>query len=277
MELTNKIDLSIATRIKIKEGEVLSLKIGNEILWNRPYLQRTQSLQKSAKSNSIEVPDDIGSIDKFNREFSKYSIFNKLDILYLLASTDASRDVNFNRIDFIKPTRLGTYNGGLSYGLGGIKGNGTNAYFGTSFNPATDAINYTLNNACRGVFVSEQSTMSSLDGIMSGNSNMMLNLRVQLQFINQANTGGQNNPIDFRGTGLKILNRISATECNGISNGIVTNTTSNSTEIFNSEQVVLRRSNVYGDTSIGLYFMGGSLTLEEYNIINNAYNNYIAS
>ena len=253
--------------------EVAKVYLGSKHIFPK-YSDKLQAIINSATTNNIALPSDLSKIDTFISDLG--NVWNKLDILYLLASTDASRDVNFNRIDFIKPTRLGTYNGGLSYSLGGIKGNGTNAYFGTSFNPATDAINYTLNNACRGVFVSEQSTMSSLDGIMSGNSNMMLNLRVQLQFINQANTGGQNNPIDFRGTGLKILNRISATECNGISNGIVTNTTSNSTEIFNSEQLVLRRSNVYGDASVGLYFIGASLTLEEYNIINNAYNNYIA-
>ena len=276
MELTNKIDLSIATRIKIKEGEVLSLKIGNEILWNRPYLQRTQNLQKSAKSNSIEVPDDIGSIDRFNREFSKYNIFNKLDILYLLASTDTTRDVNFNRIDFIKPTRLGTYNGGLTYSLGGIKGNGTNAYFGTSFNPATDATNYTLNDASRGVFVSENSVGSNntLDGNASG-SNISLNISYNQQRINQGVTN-QNIALDFSGTGLKILNRTSATQCSGISNTVITSTTSSSTSIDNDQQVVLRRGTLYGSARIGLYFMGSSLTLEEYNIINNAYNNYIA-
>lgn len=280
MELTNKIDLSIATRIKIKEGEVLSLKIGNEILWNRPYLQRTQNLQKSAKSNSIEVPDDIGSIDKFNREFSKYNIFNKLDILYLLASTDASRDVNFNRIDFIKPTRLGTYNGGLSYGLGGIKGNGTNGYFGTSFNPATDATKYTLNDASRGAIVTELFTGGSttaIDGTSQTNTNSMLFNRGNFFRINQGNAI-PTYTIDMRLLGLKILNRISEKKISAITVGTYEEFESDSTAVFNSEQYIFRNGSgsAYGNGRVGLYFMGASITLEESIIIENAYNNYIA-
>lgn len=65
--------------------------------------------------------------------------------------------------------KTGTANGGGTFGVPGYDLNGTNAYIDTNFNPATDGVNYTLNDGAIIIFIKTKSVVTraavgSIDG-----------------------------------------------------------------------------------------------------------------
>lgn len=198
-------------------------------------------------------------------------IWSKLDIFYMF-STDG--DSNFARINWKSPgnfvaTLLGNIPPTFTTNLG-FTGNATNlAYVSTNFNPSTNGVQHTLNNASRHFWKGD----AVATGIMDGNTSA-------IQSIQTASTGNQrinqtaqvSSAYSYGATvGMKSIHRTSSNDVTLITNTTAaTRTAASSTTNYSLVQWILRSGTTYANHSVRMYSMGASLVSE-----NTAYFNAI--
>jgi hypothetical protein len=207
-------------------------------------------------------------------------IWTKLDVLYIFANDGGS---NFGTLNWKAPTlnQATLINSPTFTNNQGFTGNGTSSYINTNFNPATQGVNYTLNNASRHNFVRTQSiTASTLDGVGSGNSNATVGVNTTLLRINQGATSLPTSA-DYSGSNvLKSIHRTSVSNVELFVGTTQTSRTFNSTTVINEQQLILARGvNVtgsYGGSQVSMYSMGANLVAENTAYVN-AFNTYITS
>jgi hypothetical protein len=204
-----------------------------------------------------------------------YDIWNKLDTFALFATNG---DLNFALIDWKRLNQYTVVNSPTFTVNQGITGNGTSSYIDTNFNPATNSVNYTLDNAGRFMyFTSVVTTNNALDGTISGGINRTLASGSASQSINSGNI--DSSLVNWAGVTKywRAINRTTSNDVVMISNTDVINKTATSTIITSTNQFVLRTASLYSSTNrIAFYAMGESLVSENTNFYNSI-QNYITS
>lgn len=193
-------------------------------------------------------------------------VWAKLDVFYVFAQDGGSafatlnwKNPNANQSTLVSsPTFVSN---------GGFTGNGTSSYIDTNFNPSTQGVNYTLNNASRYFFTHAINGVSALDGIMSSNNNRMIRTSVTSQRINSGATSLLT-AFDFNSTvNTKSIHRTSATSVTLYNSTTGSTLTQASSALENANQLVLRASTNYGAHTCAAYAMGASMISEHANFI----------
>ena len=201
-------------------------------------------------------------------------VWNKLDTFANFA-TDGS--TQFALIDW---KRLTQYTAVLSPTFTtneGFMGNGTSSYIDTNFNPVTQGINYTQNNASRYLFMFLASGTSALDGRSAASINNMSRTSSSNQRINQSTTALSGGSFDFTATkGMKSIHRTNSTNVELFNATTQGSRTALSASMTSSNQFILRSGSAYGAHKVSMYAMGANLVSENAAFVT-AYNTYINS
>jgi hypothetical protein len=183
------------------------------------YDSNYQAVLDYATANSIALPDDNQKIADNIKMLAYKSIgaFDLDDAIFQLSgtATTAFKLICWKRLIQAIP------NGGLTWNTTGVKGNGTDAWIDTLFNPNTGTNNYTLNSASvlYNSTVSDNTDAGVVIGAYNGGYTSLAANRDSGSknfLINGGYTtsGGDNSTV-----GLNMLSRFSATE---ITRGIAT-------------------------------------------------------
>ena len=188
-------------------------------------------------------------------------VWAKLDVFYVFAQDGGSA---FGTLNWKNPNanQSTLVNSPTFVSNGGFTGNGTSSYIDTNFNPSTQGVQYTLNNASRYFFTHAISGVSAFDGIMSNNNNRMMRTSVTSQRIN---SGALSLPTAFDYTATvntKSIHRTSATSVTCYNSTTGSTFIQASSAIDNANQLVLRASTNYGAHTCAAYAMGASMISE---------------
>ena len=241
--------------------------------WKQETLHaHTVKILARATAIGATAPTNIANFDAYVR--SMYDIWMAYcDVFFRFRGTG---DVNFKRINLANPDGvLADFYGGYTLDISGIKGNGINAYVDTNLNPSllVAGQKYQLNDASRGITVSvpHSGKNNTLDGCTISSRNLILaQIGVNMR-INQGTTN-VTGTFNFIGTGLKILNRTTSNDVNGINKDAQMVGTIVSLLIDNSNQLILNRAGTYGDAGVSSYFMGKSIPFATSQLIRTAEN-----
>jgi hypothetical protein len=205
-------------------------------------------------------------------------IWSKLDTFAMFANDGGS---NFGLIDW---KRLSLYTGVNSPTFTNNQGfqfNGTSSYINTNFNPATQSVNYTLNNASRGFYLYNSSaTPLGIDGNNTTFDNAIFRLDPTANIrINSTNNLNTNYSLSVT-SGFKSIHRTSSTNLTLLSpifvNAATNERTQSSTSITSQNQTLGRSGTFYGNFATSFFYMGASLVAENNNFVN-AINTYMTS
>lgn len=201
--------------------------------------------------------------------------YTKADLILVPATTSSS---DFGRIDWKNTTRLATLFNAPTFISGkGLQGNGSSAYIDTNFNPVTDGVNYTQNNASRYIFMDTASGTGALDGRSAASINNMARTSSSNQRINQSTTPLVGGSFDFTATrGMKSIHRTSSTNVELFNDTTQGSRTAISASMTSSNQLILRSGSGYGAHTISFYMNGASMVAENTAIVN-AVNTYLNS
>lgn len=205
-------------------------------------------------------------------------VWDKLDVLYVFAQDGSAEFATLNwknpnanqAIITSAPTFVVN---------GGFQGNGTSSYIDTNFNPATQGVQYTLNNASR-YFFSHAITATGATRF-DGNTNSGINTIFRNSFNSQRiNCGSTNNlAVAFNYTtavDTKSIHRTSSVDVTLYNGTTGLSTTQTSTGINSAPQWILRSASNYGSHTCAAYAMGASMISENTNFVN-AWNIYKSS
>lgn len=191
-------------------------------------------------------------------------IWSKLDVLYVFGTTG---DQNFALLNWKNPNLFQCVlnNSPPFRSKYGFSGDGVSAFISTTFNPATSATQYTLNNASRVAYISTPSgqinptvSFGTIDGLTSGTgTNRFSNA---LSGFHRINAGVNITNTDLLGGSLKTINRINSSTVVLTSGSTSITQTSASTAVSSLPQTIFRTATTYGDCEVGMYAMGSELT-----------------
>lgn len=208
----------------------------------------------------------IEELKRLNKKISAYKaagIWAKLDTYYDFLTGEFSPD--FMRID-LKRHVPGTILGGLIITDYGIEGNLIDGYFDTEFNPATEGVNYSQNNASKfAISYKETVTTTVIDCVIDGvenTRNAMYQNNNNLHRVNQGITTLNAN-VNFLGKGLKLASRYDSNNLLFVNKSNQYSRTAASEPVHNAKQGLLKRGVFYGDGGLSVYGMASSLTYAE--------------
>lgn len=239
-----------------------------------PYTQR---ILNNALNFGTVFPNrsSIVIIDNIVRDFVSCGFWQLLDIFYLFGgNSDVTQ--TFRCINWINPSKhFGSFLGNIvtgSINIYGLKGNGISGVNGISFltnyGYISNAVKYTTNNASLGcvTYIDDTSITPDSDSYLSSyQSGRYPSLTpAQLQRINSANTSVS---FSLSGTGLKILNRISATTINMINkDNLNTRTLNTATEVtaldtdkLQALRMQAANSSYVSDAGLTIIFAGAAI------------------
>ena len=235
-----------------------------------------QAVLNYATSLGYTLPSSAQQVkqNKLIVDLKAGGVWNKLDTFAVFANDGGS---NFGLIDWKRLALYTAVNSPTFTTNEGFTGNGTSSYIDTNFNPATQAVNYGLNNASRYIYhFSGTGTLVS-DGVASNASYNSLRLGATTQ--NTINgTTALSASFTFSTTkGVKSIHRTSTTDVTLFNDKTGGNRTSLANLSLSSMiQVILRRATVYGSNEVSAYAMGASLITENDAFVD-ALNTYINS
>lgn len=233
-------------------------------------LNRATTLGYTLPSDSVKVKQNT-----LLTSMKADGVWAKLDVFYVFAQ-DGSAD--FATLNWKNPNanQSTLVNAPTFVSNGGFQGNGTSSYIDTNFNPATQGVQHTQNNASRYFFTHAIGSATRFDG----NSGSGLNTIIRGSFIGQRiNSGSSNNlavAFDYTATvNTKSIHRTSSTSVTLYNSTTGTTTTQTSASVSSLNQFILRSSTAYGSHTCAAYAMGASMIAEHTNFINdwNTYKN----
>ena len=199
-------------------------------------------------------------------------VWDKLDTFAVFA-TDGSSD--FALIDWKRLTQYTAVNSPAFTTNEGFMGNGTSSYIDTNFNPATQGVNYTLNDASRYAYVFTGSAAQRFEGNLLDN-NMRLGTFTLIK-INSGAVNALDSAFTYTTTkGMKSIHRTSSTDVTLYNDSIGEGRTLISTDVTSENQWIFRNGGIYVDTKISMYAMGSSLITENTDFVN-AFDTYLNS
>jgi hypothetical protein len=155
---------------------------------------------------------------------------------------------------------------------GGFTGNGTSSYIDTNFNPATQGVNYTLNNASRYALITGTNTTIDGNSISSSNNQFRRGSSTN-HTINATNV--LNSSFSFAENSIISIHRTSANDVTLFNDKTSGTRTQLSVSLPIVNQFILRRATLYSDNMIKFYAMGASLVSEN-NAFVDALNTYFS-
>jgi hypothetical protein len=234
-------------------------------------LNRATTLGYTLPSASVQVKQNT-----LLTSMKADGVWAKLDVFYVFAQ-DGSAE--FGTLNWKNPNanQSTLVNAPTFVSNGGFTGNGTSSYIDTNFNPATQGVQYTQNNASRYFFTHAISTTAlRFDGILSSNRNTMVRGLTNSQRIN-AGTNTSLVALDFTAAvNTKSLHRTSATDITVYNDTTAVSTTQLSAAMDSVNQFILRSGSQYGGHTCAAYAMGASMITEHSNFIND-WNTYKSS
>jgi hypothetical protein len=202
-------------------------------------------------------------------------VWAKLDVFYVFAQ-DGGAD--FGTLNWKNPNanQANIASSPTFVSNGGLMGNGTSSFIDTNFNPFTQGVQYTQNNASRYFFTHAISGSGRFDGNAAANRNSMVRGLTNAQRIN-AGTNISLVALDLNATvNTKSLHRTSATDITAYNSTTGASTTQASAAMDNLNQWILRSAGNYGGHTCAAYAMGAELTAENTSFIN-TWNTYKSS
>ena len=246
----------------------IGIFIGNAIGNNGPmgtaYDPDYQAILTKATGLGYTLPTDAVKLKQNTllASLKASGVWAKLDVFYVFAvdnNASAFATLNWKNPNANQSTLVSSP---TFVNNGGFQGNGTSSYIDTNFNPATQGVQYTQNNASRYFFTHAIGT-GRFDGIMSSNSNTMVRGLTNAQRIN-ASTNNLSAPFDYdANVNTKSIHRTSASNV-ALYNSTTSSVglTQTSTAITSANQFILRGSVLYGTHTCAAYAMGASLIAE---------------
>jgi hypothetical protein len=197
--------------------------------------------------------------NKLLKSMKADGVWAKLDVFYVFAQ-DGSAE--FATLNWKNPAanQANITSSPTFVSNGGFTGNGTSSYIDTNFNPATQGVQYTQNNASRYFFTHAIGT-GRFDGNTSGINSMTLGT-IASQRIN----AGANNAvpsIDINSTAnTKSIHRTSSTAITAYNSTTSQIAVQTSAAMASANQWILRSSGNYGTHTCAAYGMGASMISE---------------
>lgn len=168
----------------------------------------------------------------------------------------------------------------------GFKSNGTSSYIDTNYNAATQAVNYSLNNASNGVYSRTEQISMSLQSVEFGigiNPTFANSFKFGSEFYKNLNTNDFSSGVSPLTTlGMHIGTRYNSTSEKWYINksNYYTNTNRNSTGVKKGNMYILcyNSANKYFSTKqLSFVYVGRSLNQEEVTILTDAFKSYMDS
>lgn len=201
---------------------------------------------------------------------------SKLDIFFLFAFNDVSLS-DASRVNLITPTSFeATFVNSPTYGVKGIRPNGSTSYVDTNFNPATNGVNYTQNSASRGFYVETIPTIgTAMDGAISltGRNNTTYGASTNNVKINSG-SNLLNAVVNTSGVGYKSIVRVDSTNVSFYNGTTKSDRTQTSAAMTSEDQTIGKSGTNFSNAEFGFYDMGGSTTEQENNNKKSAYETY---
>jgi hypothetical protein len=199
--------------------------------------------------------------NKLLKSMKADGVWAKLDVFYVFAQDGGSA---FGTLNWKNPNanQSTLVNSPTFVSNGGFTGNGTSSYIDTNFNPATQGVQYTQNNASRYFFTHAISGLGRFDGIMASNANTITGGASLSQRIN-AGTNNLSALFDYDGNvNTKSIHRTSASNVTLYNSTTASTLTQTSTAIISANQLILRGGVLYGAHTCAAYAMGASMISE---------------
>lgn len=211
--------------------------------------------------------------NKLVADLKNAGIWNKLDTFAVFATDGSS---NFALIDWKRLSLYTNVNSCAFTANAGFQGNGTSSYIDTNFNPATNGVNYTLNNASRFLWNKIISASSRyMDGNIIANTNGIYSNNSTNHRINQGTTN-LSASVTLNTIGFISINRTSSTNVELFDDTTQYSRTANSSSINSNNQFIFRGGTLYANSQTSFYGMGASLISENTSLYN-ALNTYLTS
>jgi len=239
---------------------------------------------KAILDRAIFLGYSLPSIDQQTKQntflvtLKSAGVWNKLDVLYVFAQNGGSQFATLNwKNPSANQSTLSSPTPPTFVTNGGFQGNGVDSFIDTNFNPATQGVQYTLNNASRYFFTHAISGSGRFDGNTNAGINSMLRASTTQHRINAGSSNLLATSFDFTATvNTKSIHRTSSVdvtlynETTGVSN------TQTSTTVQSANQFILRSGTTYAAHTCAAYAMGASMISENKNFLN-AWNIYKSS
>jgi len=219
------------------------------------------SVDQQAKQNSFLV------------SLKTIGVWNKLDVLYVFAQNGGA---DFGTLNWKNPNanQSTLINSPTFVSNQGFTGNGTSNWIDTNYNPSTQGVNYTLNNASRYFFPHAFGT-GRFDGNTIGNNSIFLGVSGSQRINSGSNLAAP--VITFNSTiNPKSIHRTSSTAVTVYNGTIAQLVAQTSVSIANSNQFILLSSTNYSTNTCAAYAMGASMIAENTDFTN-AWNTYKSS
>jgi hypothetical protein len=208
-------------------------------------------------------------------------VWDKLDIFYVFAVDNNASEfttINWKNPNALvnTPTQSTLINAPAFTNKAGFTGNGADNYINTNYNPATQSINYTLNNASRYYFPHAFVGTTRVDGTLVSAVNSLVVGVTNAHRIN-AGTNTLTNALPVTSSiNAKSIHRTSANDVSIYQGIIGSSSTQASTVIFNSNQHILNAGSVFALHTVAAYAMGASMISENTDFVN-AWDTYKSS
>lgn len=262
------------TNIKFGSLSVNEVRLGSLLIWSSgpSYETEYQSVLNRAISLGYTLPSSLEQLlqNSLVSELKAAGIWSKLDALYIFAN-DGSQE--FATLNWINPnanqcTYLNTPTWTSDQG---IKGDALTSYVDTNFNANTHGVNYTLDDASKGVwsYSVPLGPNYGIVGVVGNSAETLTNLGSSTaNRINSGSAGGVTAMADFSNRGLLSHNRTSSTSVTHFAGAVSYTRTSSSTAIPDANFTLDRVSNsVYSDAEIALFYVGASLVSEHSDLL----------
>ena len=199
-------------------------------------------------------------------------IWSKLDSFAVFA-TDGDSD--FALIDWIRLTDYTAVNSPTFTTNQGFQGDGVSAYIDTNWNPFTDGVNYTQDDASYGGY--RFNNINDFSRFLGNDNNMYIREDTTNRHYINASVGASSN-LTGNGIGLRVLNRTNSNDIQMIVDNTVETSTQSSTVVANSNLLLLQRGTGqnFSLSEIGLALAGANLVTERTDLYD-AVNTYITS
>ena len=221
------------------------------------------SADQQAKQNSLLV------------SLKTIGVWNKLDVFYVFAQNGGSA---FGTLNWKNPNanQSTLVNAPTFVSNGGLMGNGTSSYIDTNYNPSTQGVQYTLNNASMYFFTHAISGAGAFAGVETTAENRMWRQPSSQQRINQGSTALPS-AFDFTAVvNTKSIHRTSSTNITLYNSTTGENRTVASSVMPTQDLFVLKSQTSHGAHTSAGFAAGASLIAEHTNFIN-AWNTYKSS
>ena len=226
------------------------------------YEDEYQAILDKATALGYTLPSDAVKLKQNTllASLKASGVWAKLDVFYVFAvdnNASAFATLNWKNPNANQSTLVSSP---TFVNNGGFQGNGTSSYIDTNFNPATQGVQYTQNNASRYFFTHLIST-GRFDGNTSGNNSIFLGVSASQRINAGANTAVP--VIDFNSTAnTKSIHRTSSTSITAYNSTTAQVAVQTSAVMSSANQLILRSSATYGAHTCAAYAMGASMIAE---------------